>query len=416
MRDTDLYYHLLGLRAPWTVGRVDLALKDQRVDVWVEHPEGTKWPCPECGTELPTYDHAPERSWRHLDSCQFMTYLRARPPRVSCPKDGVRQVKLSWAEPKARFTALFERLAIDVLRETSIAGATKILRITWDEAHHIMARAVERGRARKGELAATRIGLDEKSVAKGHNYFTLVTNLDAGTVEDIQNDRKTESLNSFFVKLSPEQKAQIEAVAMDMWEPYQYAVYTHVPDASEKIVFDRFHIMQHMTKAVDTVRKQENRELASTGDETLSGSKYLWLYSQENLPAKHRDRFDELRRSDLRTAKAWAIKENLRELWRCETRVAAESHWKRWHAWAIRSQLKPIVAVAKMIHRHLANILTYFTHRITNAVSEGINSKIQTIKKQAYGYRNKENFKTAIYFHCGGLELYPAGVGANDTH
>jgi transposase len=204
MRDTELYRHLLGLEAPWTVNRVELSLKEQRVDVWADHPERTMWPCPECGTELPAYDHAPERSWRHLDSCQFMTYLRARPPRVKCPKDGVRQVKLPWAEPKARFTALFERLAIDVLRETSVAGATKILKITWDEAHHIMARAVERGRARKGELGAHRIGVDEKSAAKGHKYLTLMTNLNAGTVEHISDDRKTESLNAFFVKFMPE--------------------------------------------------------------------------------------------------------------------------------------------------------------------------------------------------------------------
>lgn len=416
MRDTELYRHLLGLETPWTVSRVELSLKEQRVDVWADHPERTMWPCPECGTELPAYDHAPERSWRHLDSCQFMTYLRARPPRVKCPKDGVRQVKLPWAEPKARFTALFERLAIDVLRETSVAGATKILKITWDEAHHIMERAVERGQARKGELGAHRIGVDEKSAAKGHKYLTLVTNLDAGTVEHISDDRKTESLNAFFVKLTPGQREQIEAVAMDMWEPYQYSVHAHVPKASEKIVFDRFHIMQHMTKAVDAVRKQEHRELMAEGDDTLAGSKYLWLYSQENLPEKHRGTFEQLRRAKLKTGRAWAIKESLRELWGYTYRGWAERYWKRWDAWATHSQLKPIIAVAKMVRRHIGNILTYFKHRITNAVSEGINSKIQTVKKQAYGYRNRENFKTAIYFHCGGLDLYPVSVGASATH
>lgn len=416
MRDTELYRHLLGLEAPWTVGRVELTLKSQQVDVWVEHPEGTRFACPECGAELPVYDHAPERSWRHLDSCQFMTHLHARPPRVKCPKDGVRQAKLPWAEPKARFTALFERLAIDVLRETSIAGATKILRLSWDEAHHIIERAVKRGLARKGELGSARIGVDEKSAAKGHRYITLVTNLETGTVEYVGDERKTESLNAFFVKLTPEQRAGIEAVAMDMWEPFQISVCTYVPDAADKMVFDRFHIMQHMTKAVDAVRRQENKELEGTGDETLSGTKYLWLYSEENLPEKHRERFEQLRKADLRTARAWAIKENLRELWRCEDIDAAKEHWDNWHSWALRSQLKPIVAVAKMIHRHITNVLTYFKHRITNAVSEGINSKIQTIKKQAYGYRNRESFKMAIYFHCGGLDLYPVSVTASASH
>lgn len=416
MRDTELYGHLLGLGSPWSVSRVELNQKDQRVDVWAEHPAGTLWPCPECGAALSTYDHGPERQWRHLDSCQFMTYLRARPPRVNCPKDGVRQVKLPWAEPKTRFTAMFERFAIDVLREADVLGSTRILRISWDEAHHIMRRAVARGLAAKGELGGRRLGVDEKAIAKGHKYFTLVTNLDKGTVEYVGEDRKTASLDAFFVKLTDEQRGSIEAVAMDMWEPYQTSVHAHVPGAAKKIVFDRFHMMQHMGRAVDTVRKWEHRRLRAEGDDTLAGSKYLWLYSTENLPEKHQERFEELRSADLKTGRAWAIKESLRQLWSSTSRVEGESYWKRWYFWATHSRLEPVIKAAKTIFRHIDNVLTYFEHRITNATSEGLNSKIQGIKKQAYGFRNKENFKTAIYFHCGGLGLYPASVGASATH
>ena len=109
MRDVELYRHLLGLEEPWTVRSVELKVAEQRVDVWAGHAEGVRWPCPECGTELGLYDHAEERVWRHLDSCQFMTYLHAPPPRVECPTHGVRQVRLPWAEARARFTTLFER-------------------------------------------------------------------------------------------------------------------------------------------------------------------------------------------------------------------------------------------------------------------------------------------------------------------
>jgi transposase len=416
MRDTDLYRHLLGLETPWTVARVELNAKEQRVDVWAEHVAGTQWPCPECGLALSGYDHAPERSWRHLDSCQFMTYLHASPPRVSCPEHGVRQVRLPWAEPKARFTALFERFAIEVLRETDVLGATRILRISWDEAWHLMKRAVTRGQAGKVKRVVRQMGVDEKAAAKGHKYLTLVTDLEAGTVEHISDDRTTESLNAFFVTLSPEQKQGIEAIATDMWEPYLYSIHTHVPEAADKVVFDRFHIMQHVGRALDTVRKQEHRALRENGDDTLARSKYLWLYAQENLPEQHRQRFDELRRLDLKTGRAWSIKETLRHLWGQASRISGEAHWKYWYFWATHSRLSPIIAVARTIHRHLANVLTYFDHRITNAVSEGLNSKIQTIKKRAYGFRNKENFKTAIYFHCGGLDLYPASLGASSTH
>lgn len=406
MRDTELYRHLLGLESPWTVARVELDLKDQRVDVWAEHLE-TKWPCPECGKEFAAYDHAPERSWRHLDSCQFKTVLRARVPRVDCPEHGVRQVRVPWAEPKARFTALFERFAIDVLRETDVLGATRILRISWDEAWHILERAVGRGRERKGTRAPRRIGVDEKSAAKGHNYLTLVCDLDEATVEHIADERKKESLDTYFSALRPEEIAAIEAIAMDMWEPFIQSVRANVPEAQKKLVFDKFHIMGHMGKAVDLVRRREHRLQREGGRSVLTGSKYLWLYSPENLPEDRRAEFEALRSLNLKTGRAWAIKESLRAMWGYRREGWARTYFARWYYWATHSRLESVIKVAKMMKRHATNVFTYFRHRVTNAVAEGINSKIQTIKKRAYGFRNREHFKLAIYFHCGGLDLYP---------
>jgi transposase len=411
MRDVELYRHLLGLVAPWTVERVELDVKGQRVDIWARHEEGVRWPCPECGTTLALYDHAEERAWRHLDSCQFQTYLHARPPRVQCATHGVRQVRLPWAEPWARFTVLFERLAIDVLRETDVLGATMILRISWDEAWHLLRRAVRRGQQAKVARVPAQLGVDEKAAAKGQHYLTLVSDLERGTVEYVGEDRKQTSLDAYFQGLTPEQRAAIQAVAMDMWEPYIQSVLAHVPGAADKIVFDRFHIMGHMGQALDTVRKQEHRALRVVGDETLTGTKYLWLYAAENLPDRHQVRFDTLKTSKLKTARAWALKESLRDLWRYTHRGWAVRHWRAWYFWATHSRLTPVIETARMLQRHLPNILTYFTHRITNAVSEGLNSKIQTIKKMAYGFRNRDHFKTAIYFHCGGLDLYPATHG-----
>jgi transposase len=411
MRDTELYRQLLGLESPWTVTRVDLAVQEQRVDIWAGHAEDARWACPECGATLALYDHSEERAWRHLDSCQFQTYLHARPPRVQCPTHGVKQVRLPWAEVRARFTTLFERLAIDVLLETDILGATRILRISWDEAWHIQERAVARGQRAKGPRVPTRLGVDEKAAAKGHRYLTVVCDLEQATVEYIADDRKQASLDGYFQGLTDAQRAGIEAVAMDMWEPYIQSVLTHLPDGTRKIVFDRFHIMAHMGDAVDHVRKQEHRALRAAGDETLTGSKYLWLYGAERMPEQHQDRFLALQALNLKTARAWAIKETLRQLWSYRRTAWAERHWKGWYFWATHSRLQPVIDVARLIHRHLPNILTYFTHRVTNAVSEGLNSKIQTIKKRAYGFRNREHFKTAIYFHCGGLDLYPVTHG-----
>ena len=407
MEDIGLYQYLLGLKSPWSVSRVGLDVERQRVDVWAEHEENAVWVCPECQKESTLYNHAEERLWRHLDSCQFKTFLHARIPRVKCMEHGVLQVLVPWAEPKSRFTALFERLAIDVLRECDITGATRILKISWDEAWNIMERAVERGKLRKQDRVVKQIGVDEKAIAKGHNYLTLVSDIDNGTVEHIADDRKQISLEGYYQSLTEEQLEGIETVAMDMWDPYIAATRAYVSSAESKIVFDRFHIMGYVGKAVHTVRKQEHRERMKEGDETLKGSKYLWLYSKENVPENRRNEFAVLQKLELKVGRAWAIKETLRKLWHYSYPGSANKFWKCWYFWATHSRLKPIIEAAGTIKRHVANVLTYIRHRITNAVSEGLNSKIQTIKKMAYGFRNKEHFKTAIYFHCGGLDMYP---------
>jgi len=407
MQDTELYRYVLGLEDPWQVEKVQLDVRGERVDVWATHKEEVPWPCPECGAQLPVYDHAPERVWRHLDTCQFKTFLHARIPRVDCPAHGVKQAKVSWAGAHSRFTALFERLAIAVLKETNIEGAGKILRISWDEAWNIMDRAVARGRRRKRRGVIKKMGVDEKSLGKGHNYLTLVYDLDRVTVEDIEDDRRKESLDAYFCRLTPSQKAKIEAIATDIWDPYLASIREHVPGSEEKLVFDRYHLMTHMIKAVDTVRKGEHRELREEGRDLLTGTKYLWLYSRENLPATRQEEFSVLRKKRLRTARAWALKESLRDLWTYHSPAWAVKHFEGWYGWAIRSRLKPVKAVAKMFRKYLKNIMTFFKHRITNAVSEALNSTIQTIKKMACGFRNRNHFKIAIYFHCGGLNLLP---------
>jgi len=411
MRDTELYHHLLGLAAPWAVSDVELAVSDGRVDVWVVHPARTRFVCPECERELAVYDHSEERAWRHLDSCAFLTYLHARPPRVECPEHWVLQVRLPWAEPHARFTVLFERLAIDVLSECDVQGAARLLRLSWDEAWHLMDRAVARGLAAKPLSAPAHVGVDEKSAGRGQDYITVVSDLDRGTVEHIADERRQASLDSYFTRFTVEQLAGIEAVAMDMWDPYINSVRAYLADPDKKIVFDRYHIMKYLTGAVDTVRKQENRTLAATGDKRLAGSKYLWLYSEENLPERHHDRFALLRGADLKTGRAWAIKESLRHFWTYRRRGWAAKHWKRWYFWATHSRLTAVIAAARTLKRHETGLLSYFAHRITNAGAEGLNSRIQAIRVAARGYRNREHFKTAIYFHCGGLQLYPQTHG-----
>ena len=261
MKDTKLYHYLLNLEDPWIVKDVQIDVKDQQVDVWVEHGQGLQWTCPECGSKGALHDHAQERVWRHLDSCQFRTYLHARPPRVVCPEHGVRQVKLPWAERRSRFTLLFERFAIEVLGNTHIQAGRRILGISWDEAWHLMDRAVQRGLGLKPKRIIAQLGVDEKHSGAGQDYVTIVCDLQRGTVEEVTEGNNCASLEAYFDQLTDQQLQGIEAVAMDMAGGYINAVTARLAKGREKIVFDRFHIMKLMNEAVDKVRKQEHKQL-----------------------------------------------------------------------------------------------------------------------------------------------------------
>jgi transposase len=385
VRDIDFFSRLLGLKKPWKVSRVSLSSKEKEIDIGLEHSNRAEFGCPECRLPLPLYDRAPTRRWRHLDHGDRRTWLHARIPRVYCLEHGVRRVQVPWALPEARFTLPFERHAIDVLLETDVLGGARLLKLSWDEAWHLMERAVERGQRRKKRRVIPYLGVDEKAVARRHQYVTLVCDLNRGTVEYLAENREKTSLDAYYGSLTKRQLAGIRAVAMDMWDPYIASTRAHVPDGEKKIVFDRFHIMKHMNEAVDAVRKEENRLLLEDDIDLLKGTKYLWLFAEENVPEKMVERFEFVRDLNLKTGRAWAIKEALRELWSYRRKGWAELYWKQWYFWATHCRLKPVKKVARMIHRHLENVLTYFDHRITNAVSEGLNSKIQTIKKTPTG-------------------------------
>jgi transposase len=407
MRDRELYATILGVAVPWTVERVDVDLEGNAVHVWLQREEGAAVECPECRTAQTIYDHR-EREWRHLDTCQLETRLHARVPRVDCPMHGVRQIHVPWATPGSQFTMLFERLVIDWLQSAATSAVARRLAVSWDEAWGIMRRAVARGLGRRGELALTHVGVDEKSFQRHHEYVTVVTDLTTPRVLYVADDRKRESLEGFWaLGLTDAQRAQIAGVAMDMWEPYVQATLARIPDAAQKIVFDKFHVAKHLNEGVDRVRRAEHWALHAHGDDRLTGTKYSWLRHPDAFDAAAWRDFHALRTSDLKVARAWALKEMVMRLWDYRYVGAARTFFRRGYFWATHSRLAPMIEKARMLHKRLPNLLTYLTHRITNATSEGLNAKIQWIKYTARGFRNRENFKTAIYFHCGALDLYP---------
>lgn len=407
MRDKELYTQILGIQAPWKVSDIELDLKAGEVKVYVDQKPGTKLACPKCGTRCPGYDKR-RRQWRHLDTCQLKTLLVAELPRVQCAEHGVVSVHVPWSEPGSGFTALYEALVIDWLKEASIQAVSRQLSLSWNAIDGIMQRAVKRGLVRREVDSPERIGVDETSFRKGHDYVTIVSA--GGKVLHVSDERKKASLQSYYDTLSDSQKAGIESVSMDMWPAYIKATLENIPDAENKIAFDKFHVAKYLGGAVDKVRKQENKALMSEGWEDLKGSKYDWLTNLGNLSRKRQRSFKLLRQSTLKTARAWAIKDLAMRLWNYVSRTWAEKRWKQWLSWALRSRLEPVKKVARTIKEHLWGIVNAIILKANNGASESINSRIKTIKIRSRGFRNKTRYKNAIYFHLGGLDLYPDGV------
>jgi transposase len=388
------------------VVNVDLSTSERRVEIDVQWPANHQVECPECGKTCSIRDHREERRWRHLDTMQFQTIIKSRVPRSDCKEHGPLTINVPWAGPNSRFTLLFERMAIEVMiAAKSITEAAKLLRISWDQVHAIQRRAVERGLVRREVDEIRNVGIDEKSFLKGHKYASLMVDIDGERVLEVVEGRTLEAANELWSRLPAEIRSGIDAVAMDMWDAFITATKTNAPQA--EIVHDKFHISKYLNTAVDKVRRTEHKSFMRDGVETLKGAKYLFLKRPENMSDNEKERFAALRMDSLKVGRAWSIKETFSEFWTYSYQASAEKFFRRWYWWATHSRLKPMVDVAKVLKRHLANILTYLRHRITNAMMEGFNSKIQTIKANARGYRNFANYRIAILFCCGKLDLYP---------
>ncbi len=409
MTSKELYEGILGLKSPWMVEGVELKMSDHEVHVRIRYREGSRFACPECGKGCATYDHR-SRRWRHLDTCQMKTFLEGEFPRVECPEHGVLHVAVPWAERDSRWTLMFESLAIVLLQESDVTAAASALRISWEGAWAIAERAVARGLARRRQAPLKQVLVDEKAFRKGHDYVTLVANVsgEGAKVEHISEGRDTDSLAGFWQAQSAKRLAQVEAVAMDLHRPYWEATVAHVPGAVDKIVHDRFHLMKHVQEALNTVRKQEHRALQEDGFDLLKETKYLWLKNPRDWTTDQKHDFKAIQTANLKTSKAWAMKETIRHLWYYRSVGVARKFFKKWARWVRRSKLAPMMKVADMFQRHLENILTFCRHRLTTAALEAINAKIALVKKRSRGIANISHLKTLIYFHCGGLDLNPS--------
>lgn len=405
MRDTDFYSKVLGLESPWEVTAVDLDMENGLVNISVDS-SANKHKCPECNAECSIYDHAPMRRWRHLDTCQLQTIINCRLPRVSCQKCGVKTVPAAWAEPHGRFTLMFEWCVIQWLQASqNQSQVAKRLNLSFDEVHGIMARAVARGMAARKKHSPKRIGIDEKSMKRGHHYLSVLNDLDRGVVLDVVEHRKEESAKELLNTLDKDQKQNVKAICMDMWGPFMKAAESELDQA--EIVHDRFHISQHLNEAVDKTRRAEHKALLEKGIDVLKGTKYLFLRAHESLRVSQLSDFYQAKDVAEKTAAVWESKELFKHFFSLKSVSQARTFLARWWMNARKKRIRQLDKVANMILRHAKGIINYVSHRITNAMAESINGRIQQLKVNARGFLSFKHYRNNILFYFAGLDLNP---------
>jgi transposase len=406
MQDREFFSRALDLKEPWRVKEVRMDVEAQRVVIEVECLCGTTW-----GTEqerLAVHGYE-ERQWRHLDTMQFETIIEARVPRVRDEDGRTEMVRVPWAEPRSRWTLMFECFALRVIEYSrSVSRGCELLRLDWSSAQRIMERAVARGLERRRLEGVRHLGIDEKSFGRGQDYISVLVDLEAEAprVLEVVEDRDTAAAVGLLETLPEPVRQSVEAVAMDLSAAYAAASRQVLPQAD--IVHDRFHVSKLLGEAVDKVRRGEHQRLLARGDETLKGTRYVWLFHPGELdPERFAALSDLLALEHLQTARAYYHRIRFMDFWSQRSIGKAQLFFNQWLEEARRSCLAPVIKVAQTLCDHVEGLLTYFRHRITNALSESFNATIQSIKANARGFRNFEHYRTRILFFLGRLDLQP---------
>ena len=390
----------VALRLPpeWRVNRTQIYESELRLDVYLE-ATGDRLPCPICQQLVPRYDASKEREWRHMDFWQYHTYIHASIPRVECPEHGVLRVNVPWSRPRATFTYLFEGRALALIKDMPVKTAAKHLDVTDQRLHRMFGYYMSQ--ARKGLSLSTvrRFGLDETSSCRGHHYVSIFIDLDTRNVIYCTTGRGHETLGRFAEELKrrggdPE---NISEISIDMSPAFIKGATMFFPNAA--ISFDKYHVIQMMNKALDEVRRDESSE----HKELLVKTRFLWLKNRTDLHTQEQQKLDNLLKHPLKTGRAYMLKVTLQDFYRQETDML-ESYLKKWHYWAKRSRLIPVIDVADTIKKHWTGIIHAAITGTTNGILEGYNSLVQAARGKARGYRNVQNFINIIYLLGGGLD------------
>ena len=398
----NLFTKLLQLEHGWIVESVDTDFSDKEIYIQIAclldqiEDEQT-------GEICKVYDHAPVRSWRHLDTMQYKTYIKCQLPRISTSSGKIKTVQPNWASGYERHTLLFEHAVIDLLKASKNQTKTaQLMRCGFNVVNRIMHLSTERGMKRRNysQLTFDHLSIDEKSFKKGHHYITVLSHPSSGCVLDVEEDRTKESCKKLFSKsLTTEQLGKVSAISMDMWKAFIQTAQEVLPNAS--IVHDRFHLVKYLNEAIDKVRRREVKQ-----HQELKNTRYALLKNPENLTEKQRIHFEAIADANYEVSKAWQVRENFRDLF-SSGKLFARLLFNRWTMDATQRKIREIDKVVEMFNNHISGVINALLNNVTNAMAERLNGKIQELKTVARGYRTFANFRSAILFFNGGLDLYP---------
>lgn len=391
---TSLLYHACGVRGHFQLHRTDFVFG--RICFWVEQPR-EKYRCSACGSAAVNAQGCKERLLRSVPIGLKPTFLVVKVPRVVCFQcELTRQIKVPFADPRRSYTHAFERYALELMKFTTIQDAAQHLDVSWDIAKDIQKRNLHRRFAKPKLKKLKEIAIDEVAVGKGHRYFTLVLDLRNGAVVHVGNGKGVTALTGFWKRLRAS-RAKIRAVATDMGKPYIRAVRDHLPNAVH--VFDHFHVIKLYNDKLSALRRDLYRELTDDGHrQLLKGTRWLLLKNPENLdPTRNeQQRLDDALRLNTPLTIAYYLKEDLRQIWQQPNKSTARRVLNDWIARAQASGVKMLSQFAATLLEHRAGILAYYDYSISTGPLEGLNNKIQTMKRQAYGFRDLEFYTLKI--------------------
>jgi transposase len=396
---SSLFQLALGLTPPWEVERLDFDPDRHRLDIHIGFPRGARFPCPEGEVDCPVHDTT-EKEWRHLNFFQHEAYLHARVPRIRCKEHGVRQVSVPWAREGSGFTLLFEALAMLLMREMPVKAASRLVGEQDTRLWRVLLHYVEVARSREDFSQVAQVGVDETSHRRGHDYVSVFVDLDRSKAIFAAPTREKKVVAEFKADLLAHggKAEHVVNFSVDLWQPYRDGIKENFANA--RLTIDRYHILQLLNRAVDEVRRREQR--SSPG---LKKTRYIWLKKQSNLTARQREDLPYLRRRHRRTARAYELKLEFEDLWQLRADQAA-GYLDDWCDRVYRTRgLDPMKDFVDTIDVHWDDVLRWFQTRITNGVLEAINSLVQAAKRRARGYRTDKHYIAMIYMIAGKLSF-----------